>query len=308
MRCDEVRKIAPLFLYGELSFDGEEQFEQHLEGCPDCRRFLEREKALQSCLDEVESDLPAGLLGTCRRDLRASLENSSGHPGHWERWREAFAIRWIPLPSFAQPAGAIALVLFGFFAARFYFGSISPGSSDAQHAALTAPLSTRIRYLEPDGAGHVQIVVDETRQRVLTGDADDESIRRLLLTAAQDPRNPGLRVESVDLLKNHMESAEVRRALLTALQHDPNAGVRLKALDGLKQFAADPETRQVLMHVLLADKNPGVRTQVIDLLVRQKNEKMVGVFQELMHKEQNGYVRLRCERALREMNASLGTF
>ena len=35
---------------------------------------------------------------------------------------------------------------------------------------------------------------------------------------------------------------------------------------------------------------------------------MVGVLQQLVSKESNGYVRQRCERALEEMNASVGTF
>src|SRR5450755_3214086 len=131
---------------------------------------------------------------------------------------------------------------------------------------------------------------------------------RLLLTAAKDPSDAGLRVESVNLLKNQPQSAVIRSALLYAVQHDSNAGVRLKALDGLKNFSDDPETRRVLTQVLLTDKNPGVRTQVIDLLVKQKNENMVGVLQELMHTENNGYVRMRCERALHDMNASVETF
>ncbi len=64
-----------------------------------------------------------------------------------------------------------------------------------------------------------------------------QAIQRLLLTAAKDPSDAGLRVESVDLLKNNSQSAEIRKALVYSLEHDPNAGVRLKALDGLKQFA-----------------------------------------------------------------------
>ncbi len=115
---------------------------------------------------------------------------------------------------------------------------------------------------------------------------------------------PGLRVESVDLLKSNSQSAEIRKALVYALQHDPNAGVRLKALDGLKQFAEDPDTRQALTQVLLKDDNPGVRTQVIDLLVQRHSDAMVGVLQELMAKEDNGYIRMRCQKVLQEMNAS----
>jgi HEAT repeat protein len=85
--------------------------------------------------------------------------------------------------------------------------------------------------------------------------------------------------------------------------------VRLKALDGLKQFAEDPDTRSALTQVLLKDENPGVRTQVIDLLVQKNSDQrhadaMVGVLQELMEKEDNGYIRMRCQKVLQEMNAS----
>jgi HEAT repeat protein len=112
----------------------------------------------------------------------------------------------------------------------------------------------------------------------------------------------------MDILKTRPYSADVRRALLQALQHDPNPGVRLKALEGLKQFAAEPDVRSTLAGVLLADDNPGVRTQAIDLLIQKREEDIVGVLQELMQKDNNNYVRLRCQRALQEMNASVGTF
>jgi HEAT repeat protein len=156
--------------------------------------------------------------------------------------------------------------------------------------------------------GRVQIVIDETHQRVLSGRLDDQAIQRLLLTAAKDPSDAGLRVESVDLLKNNSQSAEIRSALVYALEHDSNAGVRLKALDGLKQFAEDPDTRKALTQVLLTDDNPGVRTQVIDLLVQRHTDAMVGVLQELLEKEDNGYIRMRCQKVLQEMNASAETY
>ncbi len=119
---------------------------------------------------------------------------------------------------------------------------------------------------------------------------------------------PGCASSRWILLKNQPQSAEVRRALLYAVQHDANAGVRLKALDGLKDFADDPETRQVLTQVLLKDDNPGVRTQVIDLLIQKHTNAMVGVLQELMMKEDNDYIRMRVQKTLREMNASVETY
>jgi hypothetical protein len=47
---------------------------------------------------------------------------------------------------------------------------------------------------------------------------------------------------------------------------------------------------------------------VIDLLVDRKDPSVVGVLQEALKKEDNNYVRLRSQRALREMNASVETF
>jgi hypothetical protein len=167
---------------------------------------------------------------------------------------------------------------------------------------------SRVRSVQPDTPGRVQIALDETRRRVVSGPLDDGRIRSLLLAAARDENNPSVRVESVDVLKEDPASPDVRGVLLYALGHDPNPGVRLKALEGLKPSAGDAEVRKILTEVLLKDENPGVRIQVIDLLVAHRDDSMVGMLQGLVQRERNSYVRLRCEKALKEMNASVGTF
>ncbi|MGP0071608.1 MAG: zf-HC2 domain-containing protein [Bryobacteraceae bacterium] len=309
MTCEEARKNLAFFLYGELSFDEEELVELHIDECPACRAELAREKRLFAAMDSVEIVPSPNALEDARAELHRRLAyNSAGakavHGSRvWDRIREGFTIHFHFAPGIAQIAGAAAMLVLGFLTAR-----VAPNSFLGNfHSASVGEFSptSRVRYVEPVSPGRVQIVLDETRQRVLSGSVDDEAIQRLLLTAAKDPSDAGLRVESVDLLKNNSQSAEIRKALVYSLEHDPNAGVRLKALDGLKQFAADPDTRQALTKVLLKDDNPGVRTQVIDLLVQQRHtDAMVGVLQELMEKEDNTGIRLRCQKILQEMNAS----
>ncbi len=306
MTCEEVRNGIPLFLYGELSFDEEDRLESHLDGCQLCRGELAKERKLHAAFDHGELTVSSDLLRRSRQEFQEGLSAASNrHASVWGHLREMFTIRF-HVPSVAQPIGALALVAMGFFGARFVpAGALSGFTS----AGIADPIASRVRYVEPDGSGKIQIVVEETRQRTLTGNMGDEPIQRLLLTAAKDQADPGLRVESMDLLKSRPEMTEVRNALLFALQHDTNAGVRLKALEGLKGSAGDPEVRQTLSRVLLADKNPGVRTQVIDLLIQQKEQpQMVGVLQELMRKEDNGYVRMRCQKALHDMKASVESF
>jgi hypothetical protein len=264
-----------------------------------------------AALDSVELIPSAEALAESRAELRRRL-TLAGAPVHtlraaganrfWDKVREGFTIHFHFAPGLAQIAGAAAMLALGFLTARVAPNSLLGGRFGA--ASVVEPATSRVRYVEPVSPGRVQIVLDETRQRVLSGSVDDEAIQRLLLAAAKDPSDAGLRVESVDLLKNNSQSAEIRKALVYALEHDPNAGVRLKALDGLKQFAEDPDTRQALTQVLLKDDNPGVRTQVIDLLVERRNDSVVGVLQELMEKEDNNGIRLRCQKLLQDMNAS----
>jgi anti-sigma-K factor RskA len=304
MTCENARKELILFVYGELSFDQEEALEQHLEGCAACRAELGGLRAMLAAADCAEASPPPELLAQCRRDLKYRLldearSNVSAPEGLWKR-----LAAWLPAPGvWLKPAGALALVALGFLAARF----TAPVGESARPAQVE-PVAMRVRSIEPADGGSVRLVVEETRQRVLKGRLEENAIQQFLIAAAKDPADPGLRVESVGLLTRRGDSPDVRRVLLTALQYDPNPGVRLKAIQGLRPYLSDPETRMALARALLFDDNPGVRTQAIDLLAEKKTPDVAGVFQEVLKREENNYVRLRTQKALREMNASLETF
>jgi len=315
MTCNEIGKLIPLYWYGELPAETEEQVEDHLHGCLECTQELERQRSLAAALDRRQMDVNPAFLTDCRRDLLVSLYRDEAQ----ERQKAGADARpFLPaavsaffagLMRYRQPVGAMALLAVGFFAARFTFPSpqVSP-SAPAVASTPSDPVFAAVRSVQPDANGRVQIAFDETRRRTVSGRMDDENIRRLLLAAARDDYNTAVRVESVGLLKAGSGSGEIRDALLNALAHDPNAGVRLKALDGLKPLAADAQVRKTLARVLETDDNPALRMQVIDLLVEQRDDSMVGVLQNVVQKDNNSYVRLKCEKALKEMNASIGTF
>ncbi len=312
MTCDAVTKAIPLYYYGEVAPDAEDAIEEHLESCAQCREEWGRQKSLAATLDRHELAPPPELLAECRHDLARAIyreeapavRRSASDP--WGLFREAFHSLWHPGIRFRQPAGAVALIALGFFAARFT-GTWPAGASFAGFATPDAMVSS-IRSVQPDNTGRVQIALDETRRRVISGRLDDHNIQRLLMAAAREQDNPGVRVESVELLKDRGSSAAVRGVLLEAVTHDPNPGVRLKALEGLKSFASDAEVRKTLAQVLLKDQNAGVRIQAIDLLIANQDAATVSTLQTLIGKEDNNYIRMRCQNALRNMNASVGTF
>ena len=200
-----------------------------------------------------------------------------------------------------QPIGALAMLAIGFFGARLVNRTAAPQPVSAQDVFTT------VRSVQPDSAGHVRIAYDETRRNLVRGRVDDPDIQRLMLAGAHED-NPAVRVEAVDLLKDRAGSTEVRDALLNAIAGDSNPAVRLKALEGLKPLAGDAEVRKALSRVLLSDDNAAVRMQVVDLLVAHRDDYMVGMLQGLVQRENNDSVRLKLEKALKEMNASVGTF
>jgi len=311
MTCDSVLKMIPLYFYGELTAAEEERVEQHLHGCGSCAREMERQRALAGMLDRRQAQIPPGLLQDCRADLMAAIQGGAGAldrpaASPWRLFLDALSHSFGNSFRYRETAGALALLAIGFFAARVTTTK-SPVTESAVAPAPSDQVFATVRSIQPNPAGGVQISFDETQRRMVTGPMDDPNIRRLLLTAARED-NPAVRVESVDVLKNHSSSSEVRDALLNAVAHDPNAGVRLKAVEGLKPLAGDPDVRKVLAQVLLADDNSAVRMQVVDLLVEHRDDAIVGVLQDLMQKENNSYVRLKSEKALKEMNASVGTF
>ncbi|MBI4891943.1 MAG: HEAT repeat domain-containing protein [Acidobacteria bacterium] len=307
MNCETARQQIVLLIYGELSFEEEEILESHLDACVECNQERARLEKLSSFADLAESEVPAGLLARCRRDLTAALEQERRRPslssifrGFWQKW-------FVNPPMWMRPAGALAMLAVGFFGARL-LPDQSSALSQIGVSQGPPPTISKVRLVNPDNSGQVLVHYDEVRPRELRGNINDDRIRRLLLAAAADPADPGLRVDSIDILKSQTSDNEVRHALLNVLRADTNSGVRLKALDALRPYAKDPDTRKTLAQVLLSDDNPAVRTQAIDLLVQSKEPDVAGVLQQLLQNEENGYVRSRSQKALNDMKASVGTF
>lgn len=316
MNCESVTKLIPLYFYGELPPEEEDRLEQHLDTCAACARQAESQRALSAAFDRRDMQPSAALLAECRHDLMRAVYRQEApvlqRAGFSRRvhWAGTFVPNWLPsLGPWRMPLGASALLALGFVTARL----TAPGAGGPFNlASLTPDVISSVRSVQPahegSQSGEVRIVLDETRQRVVSGKLNDSNIQRLMLAAAHDENNPGVRWESVDLLKSHSDSSPVRELLLNRVAEDPNPGVRLKALDGLKTYTGDPEVRKVLAQVLVHDDNPGVRIAAVDALTAHAGDDMVGFLQGVVEKEDNTYVRRRCVKALQDMNASVGTF
>jgi hypothetical protein len=310
--CDDVRGQFALLFYGELSFDEEERVESHLDGCAECRSALERQRALHDALDGVAVTPSPALLSRCREDLSELLERekpASGWAVAWKpSWWQKMTRGWNV--QFLRPMTAMALLAAGFFAAKVTPGLNFPGGVVSMGLGDFGGAQVRNVATGPDG--RLRIVVNETRERTISGSRDDRQIRELLMSAAKEGADPGLRAQTVTILMGDADASDVREALAFAMANDENTNVRLKAMEGLERYTNDPVVQNALAHVLLNDPNSGIRTRVIEALDEREgqelNRQMVGALQELMSREDDQDVRERASRMLHSIKASDGTY
>lgn len=308
MNCEQVRAQIGWYLYNELNEPERTAVDDHVEACRTCAAELEKERAFLAQLSaRPELEPSVALVAECRHDLMRSLyreerQRQQGaivvfHP--LEVWRQFWA--WTGPKR--QPVAALALLAMGFLGGWYVRNggtrTLNPG--DAQIANISGV------NLDPQG-GQVQISFDEVRRQTLSGKPQDPRIQNFLIFAAKSYGNPGVRLDTIEILKERASERDIRDTLLYVVDNDKNAGVRLKALEGLKQYAQDGEVRKALIRVLTGDDNPGMRVQAIDLLMASHANDLIGVLQDVAQKENNNYVRMRCQTALRDMNASVESF
>ena len=311
MTCHVVQLQLSLYLYGELDFAAEEAVEEHLVSCAFCQQAFSREKTWHAAATAEYRDVPLDLLAQCRQDLRKVLANGSElrrtakpwSSKRWSNWFGAFRIapnRW----SYQLAVGSF-LVFLGFSGGRLLdragLTGVDAGQSGRavfDQAGLVGQPTSRIRDIQSNGSGRVRILMDQVNHREVVGSANDANIRQLLLVAVQDPSDPGIRVDSVEMLSQQTGS-DVRDALLKRVEHDPNAAVRLKALESVRSFSEDVATRAVLRNVLERDSDPAVRSEAIDILAPanqrlQLTPELAATLATLARSEHDDYVRGRC--------------
>ncbi|HUN90074.1 MAG TPA: zf-HC2 domain-containing protein [Terriglobales bacterium] len=267
MNCDWVRQNAFLYAYDELADDQRFEFEQHVGRCASC---AEETKALQS-LRNVMSSAPLlepspSLLADSRMKLQEALEITQQERG-WKRWFfDPFAM--MRTMKFS-PALAAVILMVGFVGGAGVAWRMASSRSGSGGTATPIVASTPteasiagIREIQQDpNSNKVSIKYDTLMPQTAEGDINDPKVQQLLLYAARNNTNTGVRLNSVDLLTKQPEDAKVREALEASLRYDPNPGVRMKALEALTPYVKDDSTvRDVVLEVLLHDTNSGVRS------------------------------------------------
>jgi hypothetical protein len=316
MKCDWVRQNILFYVYNELEDDARYEVEQHLARCPECATELKAARKFHATLSEMPVAEPTpNLLAASRMRLQEALETTRPG-GFWQRviLEPAIWLRQIRM----APALAAAIFILGFgggIGATYNF--LSPGGggvvtssleSGSGNSTVNQPLEssaiTGIRSVTQEpGSNQVSIKYDTVSTQEKRGSLNDQEIQQLLLFAARNNYNSGVRMDSVDVLTQTPDDSRVREALMYALQNDTNPGVRLKALDGLSGFVRqDPRVRDRVLRALIGDTNSGVRMQALRMVEPMKTDSNVrSVLTRLSETDQNVSIRSQARTMLAQM-------
>ncbi|MFY9843310.1 MAG: HEAT repeat domain-containing protein [Terriglobales bacterium] len=318
MKCDWVRQNILFYVYNEIEDDARYEVEQHLARCPECATELKVTRKFHATLSETVAEPTPNLLASSRMRLQEALETTR-QGGLWQRLilEPATWLRQIRM----SPALAALIFIIGFgggIGATYNFlasgresgGSTitsslgSAGSTTSLNQPLESSAITGIRSVTQEpGSNQVSIKYDTVLTQEAQGSLNDQRIQQLLLFAARNNYNSGVRMDSVDVLTQAPDDSRVREALLYALQNDTNPGVRLKALDGLSGFVRqDTQVRDGVLRALISDTNSGVRMQALRLAEPLKTDSNVrSVLTRLAQTDQNPSIRSQARTMLAQM-------
>jgi HEAT repeats/Putative zinc-finger len=303
MNCDWVKANVSLYVYDELEDDARHELEQHVELCGDCAIELDEMRGFKSTFSAVAMPEPTpNLLAASRMRLQECLETAEP-VRNWRRWvlEPASWFRQIKL----APAAAALLFIFGFGSGIIATYRLASRGAIETAGRITGTSPTTAFSLGPEsifgirgvtqqpGSNQVDIKYDTIVPQTVSGSPDDPRIQQLLIYAARNNANSGVRVDSVDLLAQQPQDARIRQSLIYSLQYDNNPGVRLKALESLGPFVkTDASVREAVLAALMNDRNPGVRTEAIQLLrPAGADDSVRQVLEHLAEQDQNTSIR-----------------
>jgi HEAT repeats/Putative zinc-finger len=307
MKCEWVRENVVLYVYNELADDTRYELEQHLNRCPECAAELKAVRKFHIAISSLPVEDPSpNLLASSRMRLQEALETTE-QGGLWQRLTFDPGA-WLRQVRFS-PALAAVLVVIGFAGGIGTTYSIlgNRTSTVADTGTPSAPVQANIlgirSIVQQPGSDKVTIKYDTTSTENLEGSLNDQRIQQLLLFAARNNYNSGVRMDSVDLLTQAPNDNHVREALMYALRYDSNPGVRLKALAGLSEYVkSDTRVRDALVEALINDSNSGVRTQALQLLSAVSADSSVrNVLQQLSQNDKSPYIRSRARSMLSQL-------
>jgi hypothetical protein len=334
-RCADVERLFVLYTCNEAAPSERAAVEQHVGECTECAALFSIELRLRQMIATMPQpadgfDISGALLEQCRSELAEALDEGHNFAAARAQGRSdgffARCFAWCRMELAMHPAlGAVLFVFVGLGMGRMLPATPNNGQTAAGlmpvSMTVTPPMSDQelqnvstITGIVPvtnadTGTQTIELHLRTMKPLVIN---DDSDVTRVLSFVIQNSQrfDSDIRLDSVDVLRSHIEDADVRRVLCVTSRHDANPGVRLRALESLRGYEQDAAVRETMLDALLHDSNPGIRNEAVNeirALVFAGNPgndpRVAQVLRELSEHDANNYIRLQAAAAVRQLSA-----
>jgi len=315
---EQLELLLIRYLYGDLTAEEIQRFEQELETNAVLKQMLEQEQRLDSAIPlGIQPEISEERLQGNRWLLRQNLQREDRTSFSVIQWLNGLAEKPFTV-AFQGAAMAMTFVLGVYIASPNETQNIN--SLDGQIAAVDSPTEIspltlindedyEIYQLKVDdynaATGDISLSFSLASETRVSGNVADQEISGLMAVALQDDIDSASRMDTINALQTVASGDQVYQALIHVLTNDQNPGVRYQAVQSLVALAHEESVRDALRYALSEDVNPGVRLEAFQALVDYPDEQTLDVFRTQMDKDSNEYIRATARTIVEESDSGV---
>jgi hypothetical protein len=317
MEHKKYDELLYLFSVGEAGDEEKRIIEAHILECPHCKHELENYTQLNKSLSvSAAGNLPDDLLLNSRTLLRERLIAERSRSSSNKNIPEIFLL--VFKKNYKYAFSLAAGLLLGFLLFR---GESNPVvlPTDQQSGLIATssffpeekPRIHNIKLYADPYDDNIEFSFDAVREVKVAGSINDENIRNILMYAIMNGNNPGVRLNSLNLINSSEQldfDNEIKEAIISAVKYDDNPGVRREALKILKTFPFDQDVKRSYLYIILNDSSSAMRIDAINHLLEASSKESplskeeMTLLKDKLLDDENSYIRLRAKTVVEEHN------
>ncbi|TQV88440.1 HEAT repeat domain-containing protein [Aliikangiella coralliicola] len=293
------------YIYGDLSAEQRQAFEQRLQSEVELKKLFEQQNAFDKLMPGgTQPVINDDRLHAVQWSLQKRLRKESNRQRTLSsRIKNMLQALWSQPVSFgAQLVGMLLTFSFGFLLAQSNSTESISGEPLASHTELRSPLQLiesdnyeivdlQLKQLEPQ-SDKVKVVYSLASKAQVQGSITDPEIQNLLAASIKNDVSDSTRLDIIEALKDQGNRSLVKDALSYSLLNDPNPGVRMAAAESLAKLSDNEAVREVLRQALSSDINSGIRVAAFQALIQHlDDQKTIETLKSYSLKDSNQYIR-----------------
>ena len=318
MQHNEYKKLIQLSFYGELSSKDQDDLNEHLKNCMECREELENQKNLLALLSENKSTkINDEILSSARYQLRGALRMEKDKLSIPDELLQKLA------GLFSTPARLAfsfsTVMLIGILIGSLFLGQkdvteiiTTTGNSDITELSGDDVKISNLRFIDSDPSdGEIEFTFEAVKPVYVKGKINDPKIQSILTYSMLNESNPGSRLNSINAMYTEQPLSfdnDVKDAIITVVMTDENPGIRREALKLMKKIAYDEEIKQAYLFVLTSDSSSGLRIEALNALIEGSkkgnrfSDSELDLLKQNYKQDDNNYIKLKTRTILQEYN------